>query len=271
MRAKYLKTGIALLVLLFFALFVYHTDKEQTLSALKKIGPRFGWFMASTCLAYMLATVGWLYCFDAHTRIPLFRLFMIRHVGETVAVFNPTSVIGGETFNVLLLEPYRIDRKEAKCSEKGPTPRGAPLAYGTEDIAASDAFLMPNTPIEGDMEGFGLVCLEASMAGVVVFAAAIDGIPDAILHGKNGFLLAPAQVGEWAEQLNHLIKDPSTYSYYKEKFQQYTASHYGWDNMVRSYYQLFEMLLAKEPCADTTMGNGTTRQVRKTNPCYWVN
>ncbi|MDR1601380.1 MAG: glycosyltransferase [Tannerella sp.] len=55
-----------------------------------------------------------------------------------------------------------------------------------------DAFLMPNIPVEGDMEGFGLVCLEASACGTLVFAADIDGIPDAVRNGKNGFLLPPA-------------------------------------------------------------------------------
>jgi glycosyltransferase involved in cell wall biosynthesis len=53
----------------------------------------------------------------------------------------------------------------------------------------ADAFVMPNIKVDGDMEGFGLVCLEACLCGATVYASDIDGIPDAIHQGKNGFLL----------------------------------------------------------------------------------
>src|SRR5581483_9452936 len=43
----------------------------------------------------------------------------------------------------------------------------------------ASAFVQPNIHVEGDAEGFGLVLLDAALAGLPVFAANIDGIPDA--------------------------------------------------------------------------------------------
>jgi glycosyltransferase involved in cell wall biosynthesis len=48
---------------------------------------------------------------------------------------------------------------------------------------------MPNIPVSGDMEGFGLTALEASASGSLVVASDLEGISDAIRDGKNGFLI----------------------------------------------------------------------------------
>src|SRR5690606_29098600 len=53
----------------------------------------------------------------------------------------------------------------------------------------ADAFIMPNIRVKGDLEGFGLVALEAASCGTPVVASNIEGIKDAIMDGKNGFLV----------------------------------------------------------------------------------
>ena len=106
-------------------------------------------------------------------------------------------------------------------------------------LKSSDAFIMPNVQVDGDMEGFGLVCLEAALAGATVFAADIDGIPDAIQPGKNGFLLPGGDAEIWATELNKLIANPEKFSSQNKMFQQFTADNYGWEKMVKAYYALF--------------------------------
>lgn len=56
--------------------------------------------------------------------------------------------------------------------------------------------LCPTFLIPGDVEGFGLVALEASMRGTYILASGIDGITDAVIN-KNGTLLpaGDAQAG----------------------------------------------------------------------------
>src|SRR3546814_4760887 len=60
------------------------------------------------------------------------------------------------------------------------------------------------------MEGFGLVCIEASMCGTNVFASASGGITDAVIHNKNGILSPPANAVAWIKALNNLIDEPQT-------------------------------------------------------------
>lgn len=67
--------------------------------------------------------------------------------------------------------------------------------------AASDAFVMPNVRTPGDPEGFGIAALEASVAGLWVYASQVDGIPDAIHDGENGSLLPAGDAAAWIDAL----------------------------------------------------------------------
>lgn len=112
----------------------------------------------------------------------------------------------------------------------------------TEIMSAADAFIMPNIEVEGDMEGFGLVCLEAVLSGAKVFAAASGGITDAIQSGKNGWLLTSGDHEEWIQMINNI---PS-YNYDQELPAQqriaYTTENFSWERMVQQYYQHFQDL-----------------------------
>lgn len=105
--------------------------------------------------------------------------------------------------------------------------------------AHTDAFLVPNIEVEGDMEGFGLVCLEAALSGATVFAAASGGIKQAIRHGVNGLLLPAGDAVTWAGSLNaYFSKQPLV----KEKLgnaRSFTICQYGWGRMVYAYYSHF--------------------------------
>lgn len=59
---------------------------------------------------------------------------------------------------------------------------------------ASDVFVLPGIEVKGDMEGFGIVLIEASAAGKPVVASRIGGISDAVENEKSGFLVP---VGNW--------------------------------------------------------------------------
>jgi glycosyltransferase involved in cell wall biosynthesis len=105
--------------------------------------------------------------------------------------------------------------------------------------ARADAFLMPNIAVEGDMEGFGLVCLEASAHGAPVFASNIDGIPDAIINNRNGFLLPPEDAGAWAEVLNNFAHNTDAYKQCKDRFSLFTKANCSREQMVDAYHDIF--------------------------------
>lgn len=110
-------------------------------------------------------------------------------------------------------------------------------------LTNAQAFLMPNIEVAGDMEGFGLVCLEASTAGTIVVAAELEGITSAVTHNCNGLLLASKNQNAWIEQLQAILENPVHYKNLSLQFKQNTLKQYSWDIMARSYCQLFADLV----------------------------
>jgi glycosyltransferase involved in cell wall biosynthesis len=105
---------------------------------------------------------------------------------------------------------------------------------------AADIFVMPNVPVEGDMEGFGLIALEAASCGLPVVAADLEGIRDAIQDGKNGFLVEPGNPQGFIEKIKELLEDDEKRHAFGERARQYTLENFGWDKMAREYLEIFK-------------------------------
>ncbi|QNL49464.1 glycosyltransferase family 4 protein [Olivibacter sp. SDN3] len=116
------------------------------------------------------------------------------------------------------------------------------------------AFIMPNIAIAGDMEGFGLVCLEAALCGTTVLASNIGGIPDAIVDGKNGYLLPHSDAAIWAERLNNLMQQELPIEH-STAFKHYTLENYSWEKMVNGYYSVFTTLAASSANVAESVSN----------------
>jgi phosphatidylinositol alpha-1,6-mannosyltransferase len=56
-------------------------------------------------------------------------------------------------------------------------------------FAAADVFVLPARRSRGDIEGFGIVLVEAGLHGVPIVATRIGGIPEAVVDGQTGLLL----------------------------------------------------------------------------------
>jgi glycosyltransferase involved in cell wall biosynthesis len=98
-------------------------------------------------------------------------------------------VIGDGPEKNRLLELCKEYRLEDRVSILGRLPKKTrDLAYG-----AADVFIMPNQHLAGDMEGFGLVAIEAGLFSLPVVATSIEGIKNAIISGVTGALVPPEQ------------------------------------------------------------------------------
>lgn len=91
-----------------------------------------------------------------------------------------------------------------------------PLFLGnvsSDDLPAlyTNARLFALTPkeIEGDIEGFGIVYLEAAAAGVSTIGTKTGGVPEAIEDTKTGLLAEPGNVDEIAQCMTRLLQDPN--------------------------------------------------------------
>lgn len=113
-------------------------------------------------------------------------------------------------------------------------------------LGHASAFLMPNIQVPGDMEGFGLVCLEASVAGTLVLASSLEGITDAVQHQKNGILLPSNDSDRWVDQLNVVLDNTDGYQVLAKSYQAFSLEHYGWEIMASSYLQTFRQLTYKK-------------------------
>lgn len=65
----------------------------------------------------------------------------------------------------------------------------------------ADLFVQPNIEVPGDVEGFGLVAVEAAMRGTPVVAADIQGLAEAVVDGRTGVLLPPGDADAWVAAL----------------------------------------------------------------------
>jgi len=66
---------------------------------------------------------------------------------------------------------------------------------------SADLFIMPNIRIKGDMEGFGMVAIEAGSCGLPVIASGIEGVKDAVIDGKTGWLVKEKYVEAFVEKI----------------------------------------------------------------------
>lgn len=69
-------------------------------------------------------------------------------------------------------------------------------------ISIYDIFVLPSLN-----EGMGRVLAEAMALGKPIVASKIGGIPDLVIHGKNGFLVPPKNPKELAKYIQVLIED----------------------------------------------------------------
>lgn len=73
----------------------------------------------------------------------------------------------------------------------------------TDLLALADVFVMPSL-----WEGLPMALLEAMVAGKAIIASATAGIPEAIVDGREGFLVPPGDAAPLAERIRILLTDP---------------------------------------------------------------
>ena len=71
----------------------------------------------------------------------------------------------------------------------------------------ADVFVMPAKNDPPDVEGFGIVFLEANACETPVIGSRTGGIPDAIVDGKTGLLVDEDNIEELTSAIRNLITD----------------------------------------------------------------
>jgi phosphatidylinositol alpha-1,6-mannosyltransferase len=109
-------------------------------------------------------------------------------------------------------------------------------------FASADLFVMPNIPIPNDVEGFGIVGIEAAASGLPVVASRLEGIPDAVVDGESGILVEPGNAEAYVAAIEKFAADPAGRVAFGEKARGYVRARNDWREVVRAYGRLFRDL-----------------------------
>ena len=116
-----------------------------------------------------------------------------------------------------------------------------PLHY-----AAGDVFAMPcRTRERGlDVEGLGMVYLEASATGLPVVAGDSGGAPDAVLPGETGLVVSGGSPAQTATAVSRLLADHALAAEFGRAGRAWVESDWQWS---ASAARLAELLAGRDP------------------------
>ena len=101
-----------------------------------------------------------------------------------------------------------------------------------------DIFAMPSRNIEGDFEGFGIVYLEANLAGKPVIAGSAGGVADAVVDNLNGVIVDPEDPEMIANAIIELGQNNGLRIKMGENGRARAIRAFNWKNQILNIYNL---------------------------------
>ena len=102
-----------------------------------------------------------------------------------------------------------------------------------EYYAACDLFVMPNRQIGEDIEGFGIVYLEAAAMGKAVIGGKSGGTDDAIVEGVTGLRVDGTNVEDISSAVISLLADPEKARAMGENGRRRVEKEFSWDSVCQ--------------------------------------
>ncbi|OXY91067.1 glycosyltransferase family 4 protein [Streptomyces diastatochromogenes] len=172
---------------------------------------------------------------------------LVRRKGQDTLIQAMPRILAAEPDTVLLIVgggPYEQDLRrlaretgvEASVRFTGSVPWSElPAHYG-----AGDVFAMPCRTRRGglDVEGLGIVYLEASATGLPVVAGDSGGAPDAVLNGETGWVVRGGEPAEAAERIVALLGDAELRDRMGKRGRQWVEEKWRWDLLADKLREL---------------------------------
>jgi phosphatidylinositol alpha-1,6-mannosyltransferase len=101
---------------------------------------------------------------------------------------------------------------------------------------AGSVFAMPCRTRRGglDVEGLGIVYLEAAATGLPVIAGDSGGAPDAVIDGETGYVVPGNAVQPLADRVTELLSDPAGAAAMGEKGRSWIDREWTWDGVAET-------------------------------------
>lgn len=91
------------------------------------------------------------------------------------------------------------------------------------------ALIMPNLSTSGDIEGFGIVALEAAIAGIPVIASNIEGLKSSVIPEKTGLLLPEKEKTAFSKRIPQINRENW------DRSEQTVKELFDWENIGKKW------------------------------------
>lgn len=116
-----------------------------------------------------------------------------------------------------------------------------------EKLAQSRVFCAPSMNLKpNQLEGFGMVYLEAALAGLAVAAYAYGGVAEAVADGKTGYLAPVADIDQLAAHLVTLLSDEEAAQAMGQAGKKRAIEEFSMTRCIAQVEDLYDQLLGKK-------------------------
>lgn len=114
--------------------------------------------------------------------------------------------------------------------------------------AALDVFALPcRTRWWGlDVEGLGIVCLEAQASGVPVVVGSSGGAPETVVEGTTGTVVEGRRLAEVARAADRLLVDPGLRRRWGRAGRRHVEERWTWDRAAEDLRRLLARVVARD-------------------------
>lgn len=106
----------------------------------------------------------------------------------------------------------------------------------------SDLFVLPNRQVGKDIEGFGLVLLEAQACGKPVIAGASGGTAETMQAMRTGLAVPCETPDELARSVSELLSDPERLASMGNDARSWAVENFEWEALARQAGQVLPIL-----------------------------
>lgn len=145
-------------------------------------------------------------------------------------------IIGSEPHEALKHSPGQLERIKNAIHARGLEDHVVLLGQVDEETlrdayCAGKLMVFPVIDLPGDMEGFGMVAIEAAAHGLPTISFAVGGVPDAVKEGVSGYLLKSGDYEGFVKAVLHYIdyEDAARWSDQCRRF----AEEFTWEKFGR--------------------------------------
>lgn len=110
--------------------------------------------------------------------------------------------------------------------------------------ASADIFIGPSViPESGDLEGQGVVFLEAMASGCCTIGTNIGGIPMSVIHENTGLLVEQKNSHQISQAVIRILEDTSLKKNLQHNGRQFVVNNFDWKVLGKKYNELFGSFL----------------------------